>query len=168
MVLYHKNVSYLFRLHNYELGKCPICVIIMGMKKNNQMRNILIAFAVIVIAALGYSFYTKSQPGKLDTFAQCLGEKNVKFYGAFWCPHCQAQKALFGNSKDKLPYIECSTPDSKGQTEICKEKEIQSYPTWSSMVASTTASTTDEVFAPGEKTLQELAEMSGCALPESY
>ncbi len=129
------------------------------------MKNILIGAAVIIVLALGYWYYDKSQPGELDTFAQCLTEKGVKFYGAFWCPHCQAQKAIFGNSKDKLPYIECSTPDSKGQTQICEDKGIKSYPTWSSMVASTTASTTDEVFSPGEKTLDELVEKSGCELP---
>ena len=139
----------------------------MYMKKNNSLKKILIVLAVIVVLAFGYSSYQKTQPGELDTFAQCLGQKNIKFYGAFWCPHCQAQKALFGNSKSKLPYIECSTSDQKGQTQICIDKGIQSYPTWSSMQASTTASTTDEVFSPGEKTLQELSNISGCQLPAS-
>ncbi len=129
------------------------------------MKNILIGAGLIIVLALGYWYWQKSQPGQLDTFAQCLADKGVKFYGAFWCPHCQAQKALFGNSKDLLPYVECSTPDSKGQTQICEDKGITNYPTWSSMVASTTASTTDEVFSTGEKTLLELADMSGCELP---
>jgi thiol-disulfide isomerase/thioredoxin len=135
------------------------------MKKNNSFNKVFIAFAVIVVAALGYWYYDKSTPGELDTFAQCLSEKNLKFYGAFWCPHCQAQKALFGKSKDKLPYVECSNPDQKSQTQVCADKKIVSYPTWSHLVASTTASTTDEVFVSGEKTLQQLSEMSGCALP---
>lgn len=134
------------------------------MKKNNQLRNILVFFALIIIGSLGYTYWQKSQPGKLDEFAQCLGQKGVKFYGAFWCPHCQAQKALFGNSKDKLPYIECSQPDGKTQTQICIDKGIQSYPTWSFPIVSTTSTSTED-FRPGEKTLQELSEMSGCQLP---
>lgn len=137
------------------------------MKKNNSSKNILIIFALIIVVSLGYWYYEKDQPGDLDQFAQCLGAKGVKFYGAFWCPHCLAQKALFGNSKSKLPYIECSTADQKGQTQICIDKGITSYPTWSSMIASTTASTTDEVFSPGEKTLEELSNISGCQLPPS-
>lgn len=136
------------------------------MKKNKSLNNILIVSGILIVGALGYWYMEQSKPGELDTFAQCLTEKGVKFYGAFWCPHCQSQKAIFGSSKQYLPYIECSTADSKGQTEICKEKNITSYPTWSFAISSTTATTTEE-FAPGEKTLQELAEKSSCVLPES-
>jgi thiol-disulfide isomerase/thioredoxin len=107
--------------------------------------------------------YNKSQPGKLDTFAQCLGEKGAKFYGAFWCPHCQSQKALFGNSKDLLPYTECSTPDGNGQTQVCKDKGITSYPTWGFPMSSTTSTSTEE-FLTGEQTLQKLADKTGCSL----
>ena len=137
------------------------------MKKNNSLRNILVIFALIIVVSLGYWYYEKSQPSDLDAFAQCLGTKGVKFYGAFWCPHCQAQKALFGNSKEYLPYVECSNPDEKTQTQICIDKNITGYPTWSIMQASTTAATTTEVFSEGEKTLQELSEISGCQLPAS-
>lgn len=135
------------------------------MKKNNQMNNILIIFALIIVGSLGYWFWQKSQPGKLDTFAQCLGEKGAKFYGAFWCPHCQAQKALFGNSKDKLPYTECSLPDGKTQTQICIDKKIESYPTWSFQVASSSGQM-EESFEPGEHSLRQLADKTGCVLPE--
>ena len=69
-------------------------------------------------------------PGKYDTFATCLKDKGANFYGAFWCPHCQAQKKLFGSSVKFLPYIECSTPDASSQTQICTDKKIESYPTW--------------------------------------
>jgi len=75
------------------------------MKKNKQGKIILYVLGVVVIAALGYWYYDKQQPGQYDTFAQCLGEKGAKFYGAFWCPHCQAQKAIFGKSKEFLPYV---------------------------------------------------------------
>ena len=62
--------------------------------------------------------------------AQCLKENGIVFYGAFWCPHCEKQKKDFGEAAPALPYVECSTPDSKDQTPICKAKGITSYPTW--------------------------------------
>ena len=137
------------------------------MKKNNSFKNILIVFGLIILVAVAYQFYNKIQPGQLDTFAQCLSDKGAKFYGAFWCPHCQAQKALFGNSKNKLPYIECSTPDGNGQVDICKQKGITAYPSWSFPIASTTSTSTEETIS-GERTLKELSEKTGCALPEGY
>jgi thiol-disulfide isomerase/thioredoxin len=135
------------------------------MKKKNQLNNILTVLGAVAVIALGYWWYDSQQPGQYDKFAQCLTEKGAKFYGAFWCPHCQAQKALFGKSKEFLPYIECSTPDTKGQLQICKDKNIQSYPTWSFQIASSTGTTTEEFF-PGEKTFAELGLKTGCVLDE--
>ena len=132
------------------------------MKKNDSLKNILIVLGLIVVISMGYWAYDKQKPGQLDTFAQCVGQKGAKFYGAFWCPHCQAQKALFGNSKDKLPYVECSTPDGQGQTEECKNKNITGYPTWEFVTGTTT------VISSGEKTLKELSEKTGCELPAGF
>ena len=134
------------------------------MKKNNQLKNLGSILLVLAVAALGYWYWDSTRPGQYDKFAMCLEEKGAKFYGAFWCSHCQAQKALFGKSKNLLPYIECSTADTKGQTQICKDKNIQSYPTWSFPMASTTSTSTEE-FAPGEKTFAQLAEKTGCENP---
>jgi thiol-disulfide isomerase/thioredoxin len=128
------------------------------MKKQNKLLISLVgAFGIVIVGALGYWGYYMTQPGKYDTFTQCLGERGAKFYGAFWCPHCQAQKALFGVSKSKLPYVECSTPDSKGQTEICITEEIKGYPTWKFADGSVTN---------GEMSLSDLAGKTGCTLPE--
>lgn len=117
---------------------------------------ILTSAIFIFISILAYLFLISSQTNKLEGFASCLKEKGVKFYGAFWCPHCQKQKALFGSSEKMLPYIECSTADGKGQLDICKEKNITSYPTW--VFA-------DESSQSGELSLEQLSEKSGCALP---
>ena len=65
--------------------------------------NIKIFVSVIVILILGTvatviirsNTTTVVVPGKYDGFAQCLKDKGATFYGAFWCPHCKAQKALF-------------------------------------------------------------------------
>lgn len=124
-------------------------------KQNKSLMMSLSVLGLVVIAALGYWAYYIQQPGKLDNFAQCLEAKGAKFYGAFWCPHCQAQKALFGKSKSLLPYVECSTPDQKDQTQICKDNKIEGYPTW--------------IFADGSRnsskmTLEQLAEKTGCSI----
>lgn len=118
---------------------------------------------IIIIAALiiGFSAFlwlrSASQPGELDQFADCLKEKGAVFYGTFWCTHCQNQKALFGKSAKRLPYIECSTPDSRGQTTVCKDKKIEGYPTWEFK---------DGSRLSGEIPLKELAEKTGCSLPQ--
>jgi thiol-disulfide isomerase/thioredoxin len=98
---------------------------------------------------------TDTGPGKYDTLATCLKEKGATFYGAFWCPHCRDQKKVFGNSAKLLPYVECSTPDAAGQTQICIDKKIESYPTWE--------------FADGSRvggglTPEQLAEKTQCPL----
>jgi hypothetical protein len=96
-------------------------------------------------------------PGKYDAFATCLKDKGATFYGAFWCPHCQDQKKLFGSSVHLLPYVECSTPDASAQTQVCIDKKITSYPTW--------------IFADGSILnglipLQQLADKTSCTLPQ--
>ena len=113
---------------------------------------------VLIVLGLGAAFFVKTGPGDLDSFTQCLEDKGAIFYGAFWCPHCQRTKALFGNSAKLLPYVECSTPDGKSQLQECKDKEIKTYPTWIF---------TDGNILTGERTLQELAEKTACALPQS-
>jgi thiol-disulfide isomerase/thioredoxin len=89
-------------------------------------------------------------------FAQCLKDKGVTFYGAFWCPHCKAQKALFGDAVPYLPYIECSTPDGNAQTQICIDKKITGYPTWEFA---------DGSRVSGEQTFAQLADKSQCPIP---
>ncbi len=49
-------------------------------------------------------------------------------FGAYWCPHCADQKALFGKSVKQLPYFECSVNGQ--QTQACNDRGITSYPTW--------------------------------------
>ena len=94
------------------------------------------AAAVIIIALhLHYAGYLGSAPKEEDpwirSLAEHLAKADAKFYGASWCPHCSEQKHLFGSSEKRIPYIECSPGGPKGpQASACKEKNIQSYPTW--------------------------------------
>ncbi len=96
-------------------------------------QTLLIGGGCLLISILligGFVFLNAPKSTKWDGVAQCLTQKNVKFYGAFWCPHCQRQKQMFGDAAQYLPYVECSTADGNGQTDICKAKKIQTYPTW--------------------------------------
>ena len=46
---------------------------------------------------------------QLQALAIHLADSGVKFYGAYWCPRCQEQKAVFEASAKRLPYVECSS-----------------------------------------------------------
>jgi len=117
----------------------------------------ILVFVGIIIGSVSWYEWYEHTPGQYDSFAECLASSGVTFYGAFWCPHCQAQKAMFGKSVDKLPYVECSTPDGSGQTQECINKNIQGYPTWVDKNGSSTE---------GVLSFQQLSAMSGCALPQ--
>ena len=116
-------------------------------------------FWLIILALLalgiGASFMVGARAGQYDTLAQCIKDKGAVFYGAFWCPHCAKTKQMFGSSAKLLPYTECSTADGKGQTQICIDKKIQSYPTWIRP---------DGTTLNGEHTLKEIADFAGCQL----
>lgn len=129
------------------------------MQKNSNNKT-MVWIVVVFLALVAASFFFSSkknqqQPAKLDAFAQCLKDKGAIFYGAFWCSHCNAQKEAFGDAKKNLPYVECSTPDGKGQTQRCKDANIDGYPTW---VFS------DGSRQSGEIPLPKLAEKTGCQL----
>ncbi len=125
-------------------------------------KYIYIAITVLFVAGIVYVIQAPAKPGKLDSFAQCVKDSGATFYGAFWCPHCQSQKAMFGRSAKLLPYVECSTPDSKGQLQVCKDAGVVSYPTWDFLVEGST--TTERVRTTME--LVQIAEKTNCQLPQ--
>ena len=125
-------------------------------KKKHHVNYLL--FSLIVIAVIAFVYLLQNLPeakGKYDGLAQCIYNSKATFYGAFWCPHCAEQKALFGTSAKLLPYHECSLPSGNGQNEDCNKVGIESYPTW--------------IFADGTKktgtlTLDELSKATSCAI----
>jgi uncharacterized membrane protein/Zn ribbon nucleic-acid-binding protein len=93
------------------------------------------AAVAIITLHLHYAGYLGSAPKAEDPWirglAEHLAKNEAKFYGASWCPHCTEQKHLFGSSEKRIPYVECSPGGPKApQAPACKEKNIQSYPTW--------------------------------------
>src|SRR5438093_3542643 len=117
-----------------------------------------IIIGLLVVSGIVWLIVTPGKGGKYDAFAQCIRDKKtVTFFGAFWCPHCQAQKARFGKSAQYLPYTECSTPDGQGQTQVCINNGITTYPTWQFATGTTPTATTTTRHA-GEMELTDLAE----------
>ena len=104
--------------------------------------------ALLLLAAFGTAYY----------FARCLTDRQVKMYGAYWCPHCAEQKEMFGESFALAPYVECGVAgDRRAEQQVCKDAGIQHFPTWQ--------------FPPtGERVeavmqFADLSSRTGCPLP---
>jgi glutaredoxin len=88
--------------------------------------------------------------------AEHLTATGGTMYGAYWCPHCADQKAMFKEAAELLPYVECAADGENAQPELCQQKGIQGYPTWE----------IEGQLYPGVKSLADLAELSGFSAPQ--
>lgn len=120
---------------------------------NNKTKITVAIIGVLILGSLAV-LWAGSRPPKSQydmlAFAQCLKEKKATMYGAAWCSHCQAQKALFGDAFKEVPYVEC--PENIQQ---CVAQGVEGYPTW--IFA-------DGERAVGEQSLEVLAQKTGCTL----
>ena len=117
-----------------------------------------IVTGVLIVAAFAAVIYLgmRKRGSRLDAFAKCLAAKQVKMYGAYWCPHCADQKDMFEASFQYVPYVECGVPGSRDEAPVCKDAGIKHFPTWQ--------------FADGERRegtqpLPALGTKTGCSLP---
>lgn len=120
------------------------------MNKKNILSGILFILVIgVIVAIIAYAGTSHSRYSKetLTGLAQALATKGITMYGAEWCPHCQAQKALFGDTFKLIPYVEC--PENE---KLCLDKGVRGYPTWI---------TADGTKYEGEQSLEKLAEISG-------
>ena len=66
------------------------------------VRTVPVGVAAILVLHLQYAGVFGEPPQAEDPMARALAEhltnSGAKMYGAFWCPHCQQQKAIFGRS----------------------------------------------------------------------
>lgn len=125
-------------------------------RKNRKTFGVIIAVLLLAVF-IGYfslSGFLVASNEKLDNFAKCLTEKGAVMYGAFWCPHCENQKEVFGNSFQYVNYVECDPNGYNAQPWLCKEKQITGYPTW----------IINEQSFEGEQTLQKLSQLTNCEL----
>jgi hypothetical protein len=51
-------------------------------------------------------------------------------YGAYWCPRCTEQKALFGDAAKDIPYVECAKDGVNGRPDLCEKAGVKAFPTW--------------------------------------
>lgn len=86
------------------------------------MKKILIITTLTLLLASCTSNTTYSN------LTACLEKNQAVMFGASWCPHCAAQKKLFGKSVKDMPYFECAV--WSGQAQECSDRGITSYPTW--------------------------------------
>lgn len=123
---------------------------------HSSANYLYLAAVAVVIILLVVITRREATPSRYDSFAQCLTDKGVKMYGAWWCPHCSKQKTLFEGGFDKVNYTECSAPGSRDMNQVCKDAKIDGYPTWEFADASRVS---------GEQSLEQLAKKSECQLP---
>jgi uncharacterized membrane protein len=121
------------------------------------------AAALLVVAGLHFHYSGLFDPAAgpekpvIRALAEHLAGSGAKFYGAYWCPSCNEQKAFFEASAERLPYVECAPNGPKGGlTATCATLGIQNYPTW----------IIDGRRYTGRLSLRELARYSGFAVPE--
>lgn len=130
----------------------------------DSIKYIALIIGIIAVSALGiWGIYALSYGGgstvstkaapRVTALAQCLADKKVTMYGAYWCEHCQKQKALFGDAFKLIPYVECTENEK-----LCTEKGVQGFPTW------IVPGTGGEKKLEGEQSFEQLAAASGCPL----
>ena len=111
-----------------------------------------------LIPGKGWEVKTKSGESEIE-LAQHLRENDIKMYGAYWCPHCYEQKALFGKEAfAEVEYIECEADGENAQPQVCQAAGIQSYPSWE----------IDSKVEPGRLSLEELAAVSNYEGPTNF
>lgn len=93
--------------------------------------------------------------GQYDALAKCLTQKGAVFYGAGWCPHCSAQKEMFGSSMQYVNYVQCQGASrSDPFPQACIDANIEAFPTW----------IINGKQYLGSQTAQVLADTAGCTI----
>ncbi len=93
---------------------------------------------------------TTSTPEAI-ALADHLTSTGAVMYSAWWCPHCNEQKQLFGKEAvGRLTIVECAADGRNSQTERCSAKGIQGFPSWE----------IGGKLDSGVKSLQQLGELS--------
>jgi thiol-disulfide isomerase/thioredoxin len=83
---------------------------------------------ILLLSAITLLLTSCGDTTQYSNLTACLQKNQVVMFGASWCPHCAAQKQLFGKSVKELPYFECSKGGE--QVKECTDRAIASYPTW--------------------------------------
>lgn len=113
--------------------------------------SLITVVTILVACSSSSSVYipnTEVSP-EIHNLASCLTEEDAIMYGTEWCPHCRNQKELFGESFEKIIYVNCETNPS-----ACNAAGVTGYPTW----------VINGQRYSGTQQLTALAQNSGCQL----
>jgi hypothetical protein len=123
---------------------------------NDNRRKLLHWAGVVALLAAAYvaGWYYKNH--KYDSFAKCLATHQAKMYGLYWCPHCQDQKQMFGDSFPYVPYVECAIRGSREMAPACKIAGVKLFPSWQFG---------SDPPKEGVLSLEALSDKTGCSLP---
>lgn len=117
-----------------------------------------VALGTLLLAGCGpQPTQTVTAPSSYEAqLAQHLADTGSVMYGAYWCPHCADQKAMFGDAVAEVPYVECAADGDNPQPELCEQKGIEGYPTWE----------IGGQLHPGVQSLETLATLSEFSPPQ--
>ena len=129
-------------------------------EKKSQKKKVLLIAGVLILAIMilyilvwEASFLTGKNiledKSKIDLFAECLTNKNIKLYIRSGDAYCDSQKSEFGHSLEYLEIIDCLK-----QPAPCQEAGVQGIPAWV---------IEDKVYY-GNKNLEQISLISGCSL----
>lgn len=106
---------------------------------------------IILAVILWYAWGWATPEPDYTEFAQCLSDNGAVMYGTYWCSHCKAQKAEFGDAFSYVDYVECTeNPD------VCTEAGIRGYPSW----------IINGQKYEGVQPFERLGSLTQCPLPE--
>lgn len=157
---------------------CPYCVvsalimtaifILVALRKAefypkfSSLHTAVLTVCVLVIVVIGSSAFQSDTVDFEDDatiransfqigLAKYLNKNGAKMYGSYKCPHCNAQKALFGDASKYVDYVECDPTGPDPRPNLCFSRGIMNYPTWE----------INGKYYEGAKTLSELSQLSG-------
>lgn len=108
------------------------------------MKKLFILLGLLIVI----SGCTNSVPiTEHDDFAKYLTSQGIAMAGTEWCPHCKAQKELFGDSFQYVDYHDCDVDSG-----WCVAQGVEGYPTW--------VFPNGQLY-PGTRTIEQLKELSG-------
>jgi uncharacterized membrane protein/glutaredoxin len=130
--------------------------------QESLLKVLLLSIVIAVSVLMGSLFLHSRERVSLNTdsssrigLAKHLSSIGAVMYGSYKCPHCLAQKYLFGEEAFKyIKYVECHPEGKNANPTLCLEKGITAYPTWE----------IKGKFYVGAKSLKELAKISGYSL----
>lgn len=128
---------------------------------SGRSRRLLIIGGLTVLATYAGACSNLISRGRVKlsdyaiSLANHLTQTGATMYGAFWCPHCKAQKALFEEAANLLLYVECDPQGENPNPQLCQAKNIRGYPTWE---------IGGELYV-GIRSLDELAALSNFPAP---